>query len=89
MLAESSVARGQEWDVQIGQNALVNGYGAGSYPGTLTTFTAITPTSTTLTLEDTAVTIAISMVDSVKSIITKALFGESFFSGTNVGETTL
>lgn len=42
------------------ENVLVNGYGAGSYPLTLTTFTAITPSSTTLTLQDSAVPIAVS-----------------------------
>lgn len=42
------------------EDVLVNGYGAGTYPISLTTFTSITPTSTTLTLEDTTDPIAIT-----------------------------
>lgn len=41
------------------EDVLVNGYGPGTFPLTLTTFTSITPTSTTLSLTDTAVPIAI------------------------------
>ena len=41
------------------EDKLVNGYGPGSYPMTLTTTTALTPSSTTLELEDTAVAITI------------------------------
>lgn len=40
------------------ENVLVNGYGPGTYPATLKTKTAITPTSTTLSLEDTSVAIS-------------------------------
>ncbi len=39
------------------ENVLVNGYGPGTYPLTLKTTTALTPSSTTLSLEDTAVAI--------------------------------
>jgi hypothetical protein len=50
-------------DQQAVENTLVNGYGPGTYPLTLTTTTAITPSSTTLTLEDTAVAITIAPND--------------------------
>lgn len=39
------------------EDVLVNGYGPGTYPMTLETFTALTPSSTTLELEDAAVAI--------------------------------
>lgn len=39
------------------EDVLVNGYGAGSFPGTLTTNTALTPSSTTLSLIDSATAI--------------------------------
>lgn len=40
------------------EDVLVNGYGAGTYPMTLETFTALTPTSTALSLEDASVAIS-------------------------------
>ena len=40
------------------ENVLVNGYGPGTYPMTLETFTALTPSSTTLSLEDASVAIS-------------------------------
>lgn len=40
------------------ENTLVNGYGPGTYPMTLETFTALTPSSTTLSLEDASVAIS-------------------------------
>jgi len=42
------------------ESTLVTGYGAGTYPATLLTDSSITPTSTTLKLKDTAVTIALT-----------------------------
>ena len=39
------------------ENVLVNGYGPGTYPLTLKTTTALTPSSTTLSLQDTGVAI--------------------------------
>ena len=45
------------------EDVLVNGYGPGTYPMTLTTTTPVTPSSTTLTLEDTAVAITIAPND--------------------------
>jgi hypothetical protein len=39
------------------EDVLVNGYGPGTYPPTLETFTALTPSSTTLELEDASVAI--------------------------------
>jgi hypothetical protein len=43
------------------ENVLVNGYGAGTYPLTLSTSTALTPSSTTLSLTDTASPINITV----------------------------
>lgn len=40
------------------ENTLVNGYGPGTYPMTLETFTSLTPSSTTLSLEDASAAIS-------------------------------
>lgn len=51
------------------ENVLVSGYGPGTHPMTLETFTALTPSSTTLSLEDASVAISGIVANTVFLVI--------------------